>query len=83
MKEIVLIPLLEEPKVLEDVVDTWTVENWRSLNKKEHGPVFQAGGFPWSVKSTSYRLSQTADCPQSGESCSFLSVTTSINAAFT
>ncbi|KAI1262195.1 cysteine proteinase [Xylariaceae sp. FL1019] len=49
MKEIVLPPLLEEPKILEDAVSTWTVENYRSLKKKEHGPVFQAGGFPWRI----------------------------------
>lgn len=47
MKELVLTPLIEEPPILEDAVDTWTVDNWRSLKKKEHGPVFKAGGFPW------------------------------------
>lgn len=49
MKEIVLPPLLDQPKILEDCVNTWTVENWRSLGKKEHGPVFEAGGKPWCV----------------------------------
>lgn len=49
MKALVLTPLLEEPPVLEDVVHTWTIDNWRSLEKKEHGPIFQAGGFPWYV----------------------------------
>ncbi len=49
IKELVLTPLVEEPQVVEDVVDTWTVEQWRTLGKKEHGPVFQAGGFPWYV----------------------------------
>lgn len=47
MKERVFTPLIEEPRVLVDVVDTWHVENWQSMSKKEHGPVFQAGGFPW------------------------------------
>lgn len=47
IKEIVLPPLVEEPKVLSDTVFTWTVENWRQQNKKEHGPTFQAGGYPW------------------------------------
>ena len=50
MKELVLPPLIEEPRTLEDAVYTWTVESWRSLSKKEHGPVFTAGGFPWYVK---------------------------------
>jgi ubiquitin carboxyl-terminal hydrolase 7 len=49
MKEIVLPPLLDEPKILEDFTHTWTVDNWRSLGKREHGPIFQAGGFPWYV----------------------------------
>ncbi|KJR86641.1 ubiquitin carboxyl-terminal hydrolase 7 [Sporothrix schenckii 1099-18] len=49
MKELVLTPLIDEPPILEDVVDTWTVDNWRSLKKKEHGPVFKAGGFPWRI----------------------------------
>jgi len=47
MKEIVLPQLAEEPRILEDAVNTWTVDSWRSLSKKEHGPIFQAGGFPW------------------------------------
>jgi ubiquitin carboxyl-terminal hydrolase 7 len=47
MKELIFSPLIEEPRILEDVVDTWTVESWRALSKKEHGPVFQAGGYPW------------------------------------
>lgn len=49
MKELVLAPLVEEPRILEDQVDTWTVESWRTLSKKEHGPVFHAGGYPWRV----------------------------------
>lgn len=49
IKEIVLPPLLEEPKILEDAIDTWTVENWRTLSKKEHGPIFEAGGYPWRI----------------------------------
>ena len=50
MKELVLPPLVEEPKILDDVVNTWKIESWRDLSKKEHGPVFYAGGFPWSVE---------------------------------
>ncbi|KXX73450.1 Ubiquitin carboxyl-terminal hydrolase 21 [Madurella mycetomatis] len=49
MKEHVLPPLVEEPRILEDQVHTWTVEGWRSLNKKEHGPIFKAGGYPWRI----------------------------------
>jgi ubiquitin carboxyl-terminal hydrolase 7 len=47
MKPHVLPPLVEEPRTLEDVVFTWTLEGWRTLSKKEHSPVFHAGGSPW------------------------------------
>lgn len=49
MKELVLQPLIEEPATLSDTVFTWEIENWRQQNKKEHGPIFQAAGFPWYV----------------------------------
>ncbi|OAA66976.1 ubiquitin hydrolase [Niveomyces insectorum RCEF 264] len=49
MKELIFSPLVEEPAILDDVVNTWTVQQWRSLHKKEHGPVFQAGGYPWRI----------------------------------
>ncbi|KAM7208755.1 hypothetical protein V8F20_000918 [Naviculisporaceae sp. PSN 640] len=49
MKDVVLTPLADEPRILEDTVHTWTVESWRSLSKKEHGPVFEAGGYPWRI----------------------------------
>lgn len=49
MKELIFTPLIEEPPVLDDVINTWTVEQWRTLRKKEHGPVFQAGGYPWRI----------------------------------
>ncbi|KAG6004547.1 hypothetical protein E4U21_000931 [Claviceps maximensis] len=49
VKELALPPLLDEPKILEDAHNTWTVENWRNLGKREHGPIFQAGGYPWRI----------------------------------
>ncbi|KAM5342649.1 hypothetical protein ACJ41O_013615 [Fusarium nematophilum] len=49
MKELCLPPLIDEPKILGDYEHTWTVDNWRNLSKKEHGPVFQAGGYPWRI----------------------------------
>ncbi|ODA78381.1 hypothetical protein RJ55_05762 [Drechmeria coniospora] len=49
MKDLVLPPLIDEPKILQDFEHTWTVENWRSLGKREHGPVFEAGGYPWRI----------------------------------
>lgn len=52
MRELVLPPLYDEPKIIGDFENTWTVEDWRNLGKKEHGPVFEAGGFPWYVTLT-------------------------------
>ncbi|KAK2601922.1 ubiquitin-specific protease ubp15 [Conoideocrella luteorostrata] len=49
MKELALPPLLDEPKILEDAHDNWSVENWRNMGKREHGPIFHAGGHPWRI----------------------------------
>lgn len=51
MKDLVLSthPLVEQPPVLDEQWHTWNITGWRSLQKKEHGPVFEAGGYPWSV----------------------------------
>ncbi|KAL3422872.1 ubiquitin carboxyl-terminal hydrolase [Phlyctema vagabunda] len=49
MKSEVLPPLLEQPPIIEDAVNTWQIEGWHNLNKKEHGPVFEAGGSPWRI----------------------------------
>ena len=49
MKEIVLPPLPEEPAIIEEVVHTWSIESWNSMSRKEHGSIFQAGGYPWYV----------------------------------
>lgn len=49
MKSIVLPPLPEEPEILADAVHTWHIENWTSLSRKEHGPLFEGGGNPWCV----------------------------------
>lgn len=53
MTEIIFPPLVEDPPIVEDVVNTWEIESWRALPKREHGPMFQAGGFPWYVTSPS------------------------------
>lgn len=47
MKAEVLPPLIDQPPIVADAVHTWTIEEWHSLPKKHHGPVFEAGGFPW------------------------------------
>lgn len=49
---------MDEPKILQDVEHTWTVNDWRTLTRREHGPVFQAGGFPWYVCSSLSRMAR-------------------------
>lgn len=68
LKELVLPPLPEEPPVLDDAVYTWQIEAWNSLSKKEHGPVFNAGGHPWCVCSPD-PLFALAFCPASNTHC--------------
>lgn len=29
--------------------NTWNIENWTKMRRKEHGPVFDCGGAPWCV----------------------------------
>ncbi|PGH35753.1 ubiquitin carboxyl-terminal hydrolase 7 [[Emmonsia] crescens] len=29
--------------------NTWNIENWTKMRRKEHGPVFDCGGAPWRV----------------------------------
>lgn len=45
--------ILQEPISDLDVIDethyTWEVSNWRGLEKKVHGPVFECGGQPWRI----------------------------------
>lgn len=66
MKELVLAPLIDEPKILSDFEYTWTVDNWRGLSKKEHGPIFEAGGYPWYDTSPpnqpAYRSCRSSHC---------------------
>lgn len=42
-------PLNPDLETEAEAVHTWDIENWRSLPKKTHGPVFHAAGHPWRV----------------------------------
>ena len=42
-------PELPDLEVEAEGHNTWCIENYRALAKREHGPVFQCGGFPWCV----------------------------------
>jgi ubiquitin carboxyl-terminal hydrolase 7 len=47
MKEIIFQPTIENPPILAEAEHTWHIQNWRDLGRREHGPVFEAGGQPW------------------------------------
>ncbi|KAF4120217.1 ubiquitin carboxyl-terminal hydrolase 7 [Geosmithia morbida] len=49
MRELVLPPLVDEPKIVEDVEHTWQIDDWHARGKKDHGPIFHAGGYPWRI----------------------------------
>lgn len=49
MKEVIFPDIGDEYNVLAEAHHTWEITGWRRLAKKEHGPVFEAGGFPWRV----------------------------------
>lgn len=40
---------LPDLEVIEQKHFTWEVSNWRSLEKKTHGPVFECGSHPWRI----------------------------------
>lgn len=58
MKSVVLPRLIEDPEILADAVHTWHIEGWTELSRKEHGPVFEAGGNPWCVQLPTDMLSR-------------------------
>lgn len=47
MADIVLPRLAEEPPIIETGHHTWHIENWRASARRERGPVFNVGGYPW------------------------------------
>lgn len=42
-----ILPKDPELETLDETHHTWHVKNWRTLDRKEHGPAFQCGGSPW------------------------------------
>ncbi|ATZ51944.1 Bcubp15 [Botrytis cinerea B05.10] len=49
IRELVLPPLDQQPPIIETVHHTWEIKNWQGLQKREHGPIFHAGGYPWRI----------------------------------
>lgn len=48
MKDLLLVDK-EGLETLDEAHNTWHIKNWRNLQRKEHGPVFECGGSPWRV----------------------------------
>ncbi|KAL8711435.1 MAG: hypothetical protein Q9220_004093 [cf. Caloplaca sp. 1 TL-2023] len=48
MRERVL-PILPDLEGEYEATDTWRIENYRSMTRKERGPKFECGGHPWRI----------------------------------
>src|SRR6201985_1605475 len=46
MKRHVLVDIPDSETEAE-TYNTWHIEKWRTLSRREHGPVFECGGHPW------------------------------------
>lgn len=44
-----LLPELPDQETEAEAIDTWEIRDWRSLPRREHGPVFKCGEHPWRV----------------------------------
>jgi ubiquitin carboxyl-terminal hydrolase 7 len=42
-------PQQEGLDVEAEAIDTWTIQDWRNLGKKEHGPIFKCADHPFRV----------------------------------
>jgi ubiquitin carboxyl-terminal hydrolase 7 len=44
-----VLPKNTDLETQDEVYNTWRLSDWRKMEKKSHGPVFQCGGSPWWV----------------------------------
>ncbi|KAK5463058.1 ubiquitin-specific protease ubp15 [Exophiala xenobiotica] len=44
-----VLPDLPDTETEAETTFTWHIEKWRTLSRREHGPVFECGGHPWRV----------------------------------
>lgn len=42
-------PAIPDLEIEAEATHTWDIEGWRTLPKRTHGPIFQAGGHPWRI----------------------------------
>ncbi|KAF1918723.1 hypothetical protein BDU57DRAFT_511450 [Ampelomyces quisqualis] len=43
------LPELPDQETAAETVHTWEITDWRSLSKREHGPLFECAGHPWRI----------------------------------
>jgi ubiquitin carboxyl-terminal hydrolase 7 len=44
-----VLPEIPDQEFESEAHHTWHIDKWRSLGRKEHGPVFECGGVPWRI----------------------------------
>ncbi|KAI9369494.1 hypothetical protein BJX61DRAFT_545515 [Aspergillus egyptiacus] len=44
-----LLPKDPDLETEDETWHTWKIQDWRKMKRKEHGPTFQCGGFPWRI----------------------------------
>jgi ubiquitin carboxyl-terminal hydrolase 7 len=42
-------PPLEDLETEAEAYNTWEIRDWRSLSRREQGPIFECGGHPWRI----------------------------------
>ncbi len=43
------LPELPDQETEAEAIHTWDIQNWRSLERREHGPIFHCGEHPWRI----------------------------------
>lgn len=43
------LPEMPDHETQAEAYHTWEIRDWRTLTRREHGPVFECGGHPWRV----------------------------------
>jgi ubiquitin carboxyl-terminal hydrolase 7 len=49
-----VLPKNTDLETQDEVYNTWRLSDWRKMEKKSHGPIFQCGGSPWWVLEISW-----------------------------
>lgn len=43
----VVLPIYKELEQLDFQVQHWEIKDWKSLEQRTHGPIFEAAGYKW------------------------------------